>query len=310
MKVAILGGSVFLGKRIARYFSQRGHEVTLVNRGRRPQDKCRQLVADRHDPHALQAVAPQLADTDLLIDTCCYTLRQARLAWEILAPHVGHWVHISSASVYADEARAPYREVMLRNGGSAWGSYGREKAEIDAYYQVQAHRSSRRVSVLIPPYLYGQGNPLERETLLWGRMHAGKPIYMPNEGNTWLHFIEVGEVARIIDQLHKLPTGFLVLNCGSQQGMMRIIDYVALLAGVADLQPEVIMVDTARRKLQAREFFPFRDLDLRLDLSRMQQFLPDFVGASLALTLPAIHDALSPRLLMQMWQGHPLFEFK
>jgi nucleoside-diphosphate-sugar epimerase len=103
MRLLILGGTVFLGRAVARHARDAGHQVTCLARGEtgKPVDGVRFVAADRDSPDGLSAVAGE--SFDAVVDV---TQRpsHARRAVEELAGRVGHWSYVSTCSVYADQA--------------------------------------------------------------------------------------------------------------------------------------------------------------------------------------------------------------
>ena len=100
--ILMLGGTGFLGPHTVEAALRRGHKVTLFNRGKtRPGlfPDLEKLHGDRakDDLKALEG-----RKWDAVVDTSANVPRWVRKAAEVLAPNVGHYVYISSVSVYAD----------------------------------------------------------------------------------------------------------------------------------------------------------------------------------------------------------------
>ena len=101
MRLLILGGTIFLGRYLVESALERGHTVTLFNRGKHNPDwfpEVEKLVGDRTgDMTALQGKT-----WDAVIDTCGYVPRVVGASAQLLADSVGHYTFISSISAYAD----------------------------------------------------------------------------------------------------------------------------------------------------------------------------------------------------------------
>ena len=98
MKLLILGGTRFLGRHSAEQALERGHELTLMHRGRSaghlfPQ--AQHLIADRNGDLALL----RQGEWDAVIDTSAYLPRQVLRVGEALVGRVGHYQLVSSISV-------------------------------------------------------------------------------------------------------------------------------------------------------------------------------------------------------------------
>ena len=105
MRLLVLGGTVFLGRAIARLALAGGHQGHLrgprATRGPLPVDGADFVAANRDDPDGLASLRG--ADFDAVIDV---TRRptHARRAVAALRDSVPHAVYVSSMSVYADDA--------------------------------------------------------------------------------------------------------------------------------------------------------------------------------------------------------------
>ena len=103
MRLLVLGGTVFLGRAVARLARAAGHDVTCAARGvsGEPVTGVRFVQVDRDDPAGLSAVDGERFDA--VVDV---TRRpsHARHAVAALADRVGHWSYVSTCSVYADNA--------------------------------------------------------------------------------------------------------------------------------------------------------------------------------------------------------------
>jgi 2'-hydroxyisoflavone reductase len=100
-RILILGGTGFLGPALVELGKQRGHTLTLFNRGKtRPGlfPDVETLLGDRDGN--LKALEGR--KWDAVIDTSGYVPRVVRASAELLAPNVEHYVFISTISVYAD----------------------------------------------------------------------------------------------------------------------------------------------------------------------------------------------------------------
>lgn len=101
MKLLILGGTVFLGRHLVEAALDRGHGVTLFNRGQHNPDLFPNVEKLRGDRDGGLDVL-QGRQWDAVIDTCGYVPRLVQASAELLAGAVGHYTFISSISVYAD----------------------------------------------------------------------------------------------------------------------------------------------------------------------------------------------------------------
>ena len=100
MNLLILGGTQFVGRHIVQAALDRGHAVTLFNRGKsdNPFPEVETLRGDRND----DVSALENKTWDAVVDCCGYTPKQLELSLNALKDNVQHYAFISSVSVYED----------------------------------------------------------------------------------------------------------------------------------------------------------------------------------------------------------------
>ena len=106
MRVLILGGTRFVGPRLAVALQRAGASVTLLHRGETgaPVPGTRQVVGDRSLPDGLAGLADERFDA--VVDLSAYFSDWTRAAIDSLAGRVGHYVFISSGAVYRPDPGA------------------------------------------------------------------------------------------------------------------------------------------------------------------------------------------------------------
>jgi len=99
MRLLILGGTLFLGRHLAQEALDRGHKLTLFNRGRTAPElfaEAEQLRGDRDDD--LNTLCGR--EWDAVIDTSGLEPRQVESTVALLASATGHYTFVSSISAY------------------------------------------------------------------------------------------------------------------------------------------------------------------------------------------------------------------
>jgi nucleoside-diphosphate-sugar epimerase len=109
VRILIVGGTRFVGRHIAQVALDAGHEVALLHRGRSGADlfpEATHLLADRNGDLGV------LAGTrwDATVDVSAYRPGQVSALAAALAGNGGHYVYISSVSVYEAPATPGYAE--------------------------------------------------------------------------------------------------------------------------------------------------------------------------------------------------------
>jgi 2'-hydroxyisoflavone reductase len=98
MKLLVIGGTRFVGRHLVEEAVQRGHELTLFNRGKNAD--AFPLLEQRHGDIDKDVSLLKGKSFDAVIDTCGYIPRHVQMIADVLA--VPHYVFISTISVYAD----------------------------------------------------------------------------------------------------------------------------------------------------------------------------------------------------------------
>jgi len=109
MRILVIGGSRFLGRHIVRQALDRGHAVSLFNRGVTDPDafpEAELIRGDRNDDLA----SLDGREWDATVDVCGYVPRQVRSLLEALGGAGGHYAFISSISVYDPGAPVGFPE--------------------------------------------------------------------------------------------------------------------------------------------------------------------------------------------------------
>lgn len=211
MRVLVVGGTKFIGRRVVEQLTARGDEVAVVHRGRsEPPDlpECRHLHAARHE---FAHVAPEIGSfaPDAVVDTMALTAADA----DAVLPHLPDvpLVVLSSADVYEaydvfrhggtelpvpmDETapvrseRYPYRGMEL---GSAVDAETYEKLD------VEPGDLARGGVVLRLGFVYGEHDGQRREEFVLRRVRAGRER-MPIGTGTFLGSrCYVGDVATAV----------------------------------------------------------------------------------------------------------------
>ncbi len=104
MRILVIGGSRFLGRHIVSQALDRGHAVTLFNRGVSDAGAFPEAELIRGDRNTdLSGLTGR--EWDATVDVCAYVPRQVRSLLEALGGAGGHYTFISSISVYDAPAR-------------------------------------------------------------------------------------------------------------------------------------------------------------------------------------------------------------
>ncbi len=209
-KILILGGTGFIGPHIVDAARVRGHTVTLFNRGKTHPTLfpgVEKLIGDRDGK--LDALANRTWDA--VVDTSGYVPRIVKQSAELLAPSVGHYLFISTVSVYAKTDKIGGDETMAvsRLGDPASENVGKDYGALKAACETVCETAlPGRVSILRPGWIVGPLDPTGRFTHWPARMAAGGEVLAPGDGSSPIQLIDGRDLAAwIVTLIENRSTG-------------------------------------------------------------------------------------------------------
>lgn len=263
MDILITGGTVFVSRFAARYFADRGHRVTVLNRGTRPQEPGVELVsADR------RALTHELSGRsfDAVLDITAYTRADVEGLHRGLSDF-GSYILISSSAVYPETNPRPFREDQRTGPNTVWGGYGLGKIGAEEYVLKNIPGGY----ILRPPYLCGRMNNLYREAFVFDCAREGRPFALPENGGPELQFFDVEDLCRFMEILLERNPGGRVFNLGNP-GTVTSRRWAEACYALFGQTPEFWSVG---RDVPVRSYFPFADYTYELDIRAMSELIPE-----------------------------------
>ncbi len=268
--VLILGGSYFIGRRITEQCLKEGWAVTLLNRGSLPWtgEPVTQLICDRDDAAAMKQALKGKA-FEVVIDVSGLNRKQIEIVCDSLECPVQHWVFISSSAVYdVDRCALPIAETEPLGENPYWGQYGADKIAAEAALISSCTKRGTALTILRPPYMYGEYNYVQRESFIFHHLTQNQPILIPASDNR-IQFCYTGDLAKIITGLlERSEPGVHIYNVGDRQGVA-FSEWIECCARVCGRSARIIPVHGDQ--WQAKDYFPFRDYDNVLDVRRIHE---------------------------------------
>ena len=206
LKLLILGGTGFLGPQFVEAATQRGHVVTLFNRGKTNPGlfpSLEKLQGDRNVKEALKVFEGR--KWDAVVDTSGYVPKQVRDACSILAPNIGHYVFISTCSVYKDNSKIGIDETAQvatidnpQTDKVTDATYGPLKALCE---KAAEEAMPGRVSNVRPGLIVGPGDPSDRFTYWPVRVARGGKVLAPHAPDERIQLIDVRDLGEWLVRL-------------------------------------------------------------------------------------------------------------
>lgn len=200
-RILLLGGTGFLGPQLVEAARARGHTVTLFNRGKtRPHlfPDLEKLHGDRDPKNGDGLKVLEGRSWDVVIDTSGYVPRVVRASAELLAPNVGHYIFISTISVYKELPRSgmdedsPVATVEDPTQENVREHYGALKALCEKAVEAAF---PGRATLIRPGLIVGPDDPTQRFTYWPVRMARGGEVLAPGDGSDPAQFIDVRDLA-------------------------------------------------------------------------------------------------------------------
>lgn len=248
MRVLVIGGTEFISLHLVRALLRDGHEVHVLNRGRRPgrvPAGVGTIVCDRKDHAALRrrlagervdglvdiAYAPTTgADVDALLDA--------------LDQRVGHAVFVSTGRVHDHALPIPYDEDTPRS--LYWGEYAKNKIEGEDAYLRRHRERGLPVTIVRPTHVYGPLNTRNNETFFFDRLVRGRPVLVPGAGGWLRQFGHVEDLAEAMARILGMPAASgRAYNVTGEETITQV-GFVEQIADVIKRPLTLVHVETPR----------------------------------------------------------------
>jgi 2'-hydroxyisoflavone reductase len=193
MRMLVLGGTQFLGRHVVEIALERGHELTLFNRGQtRPElfPAAEKLRGDRDGD--LGALAGRAFDA--VVDTSGYVPRVVAATIDALG-EVGHYTFVSSISVYADVSTPPTESSALAQLKEPTEDRNEAYGELKALCENVVRERFPDAFVPRPGLIVGPWDPTGRFTYWPARLAAGGRVLAPLPRDADAQVIDVRDLA-------------------------------------------------------------------------------------------------------------------
>ena len=265
MKLLITGGTNFVSRFTAEHFIKAGHDVTVMNRGSRPQPEGAEFICcDRTVPGDLLSGR----HFDAILDITAYTEEHVRT---LLSSCVSFedYILISSSAVYPETNPQPFSEDQSCGNNSVWGDYGMNKLKAEQLLLQKVPSAY----ILRPPYFYGIYENIYREAFAFDCALSGRKFYIPQNGEMKMQFFNVSDLCRFIDILLSVHPEEHIFNVGNNE-LVTIREWVTICYSCAGKVPEFVSVD---KDVFQRDYFCFHNYEYALDVSRQNILMPDTI---------------------------------
>jgi len=260
MKLAVTGGTGFVGSNLLDIALASGHEITaLTRREQQPRERVTWVAGDLNDRAALERL---VSDADAVIHVAGVITGQTAATFEkgnvegtlamlaaATAGGIRRFVHVSSLA-----AREPRLSL-----------YGASKARSEEL----VHGSGLDWAIVRPPAVYGPG---DGETLELFRMARMGVMLMPPKGR--VSVIHADDLARLLVALAAptAPSGVLIEPDDGKPGGWTHREFAKALGAAVGTKPAIVSSPGILLRLAARADQLFRREKAKLTVDRAAYF--------------------------------------
>lgn len=270
-KVLVTGGTVFVSRSVAEHFAALGDDVYILNRNSRPQPEGVTLIeGDRSH------LSDQLKQHhfDAVLDVTAYTGADVENLLNALGSF-DDYVMVSSSAIYPETLPQPFLEEQPGGPNSYWGAYGTNKLEAEKVLRERVPHAY----ILRPPYLYGPKEILYRSPFVFECAEQGRTFCMPQDSDLKLQFFHVRDLCRFVQILLEKKPEERVYNVGNPEAVT-VREWVNLCYEAVGVQVKTVTPDDSHPRWC---YFPFRDYEYFLDVTKQQSLMQDTMALSLGL---------------------------
>ena len=235
LRILILGGTGFIGPHQVEYALQRGHTITLFNRGvTNPHlfPEVEKLRGDRNDD--LEALKGR--EWDVVFDNAAMDPEWVRRSADVLREAVRQYLFISTLSVFADDGVVDQDEngvlaVYDEEAGEAvtGSAYGGRKVLCE---QAAEEAFPGRTTVIRPSIITGPGDPTMRFPYWPIRVSRGGEVLVPGEYADPIQIIDARDLAEFAISLCERSVPGIFNTSGPAYPMGRMLDDIVGGLGV------------------------------------------------------------------------------
>jgi nucleoside-diphosphate-sugar epimerase len=249
MRVLVIGGTLFIGREIVRKLAARGHDVTVLHRRDRHDlgPAIRNEQADRGDLPAVSRILRE-GRYEAVFDVAYdwgkgTTAAQVEAAARACGNALQRYVFVSSIAAYGPGLA--HREDEPLVGDDYPNPYAQHKASSErALFRLRAS-SGFPVATFRPPFVHGPRQPFYREQFFWDRLRAGRPIILPDGGDTPMQWVFVSDLAEACVRAIEVPAAAgHAFNIAHLEPLTQRT-FVEALAGVAGVTPRFTAIPRA-----------------------------------------------------------------
>ena len=209
MRTVIIGGTEFIGPHIVERLVKRGHDVAVLHRRDRHDlgPHVRNLQADRGDLGAIAQVLRQ--ERPEVVFDLAYDWGKGTTAVDVVAAarnagdRLTRYVFMSSIAAYGPGLNRRESDPLAPDDTP--NPYAQHKASTERALFRLHETSGFPVTTFRPPFVHGPRQPFYREQFFWDRLLDGRPIILPEDGESPMQWAFVEDLAEACVRAIEVP---------------------------------------------------------------------------------------------------------
>ena len=185
MKILVIGGTRFFGKRLVQKLLKNDHEVTLITRGNNADnfgDSVKRITCDRLNFQKLKKVT-EGQSWDLIYDQVCFDYKTAKEACEVFNTKTKRYIFTSTISTYESagelfESDFNPNTYTFQKLEPPTGNYGEAKRQAEAAF---AEFCSLPIALIRLPIVIGADDYTKRFAFHIDKVKSNKEVFFPNK---------------------------------------------------------------------------------------------------------------------------------
>ena len=268
-KILIMGGNQFVGKEIVKKFLEKDYTIYILNRGTRKNiEEVIFFKVDRDNFIEMENILKNI-DVDIIIDVSAYTEEQVDILHKVMKNRFKQYILISSASVYNNIESTPANEESQTGENLIWGDYAKNKYLAEKKTIENSKIYNFKYTIFRPFYIYGVGNNLDRENYFFSRIKYNLPIFIPSKNNI-IQFGYVEDLALAIESSIENSDFYNQIFNISGDEYVTMSEFSEICGKVMNKKAIIKYINTEENKIKARDWFPFREVNLFGDISKLE----------------------------------------
>jgi 2'-hydroxyisoflavone reductase len=202
LRILILGGTGFIGPHQVRYAQERGHKITLFNRGKTNPGLFPDVEKLQGDRQTGDYASLKGKEWDVVIDNPTTIPRWVRQAGEVLKGHTKQFVFISTISTYAknDTPDADETAALATTTEPESEDRGKYYGPLKALSEGEAKKAfgEQHTTIIRPGLIVGPGDLSDRFTYWPARLQRGGEVLAPGTPSDPSQIIDARDLSEFV----------------------------------------------------------------------------------------------------------------